>query len=72
MAWYFKINKRVELQQKTLETLLKIYEQNGQNVTCSDYLTDNVFPHSKGSKTIIKNGELLCSFHNQLKGNKFI
>ena len=27
--WYFKINKRVEIQQLMLETLLKIYEQNG-------------------------------------------
>jgi len=29
VLWYYKINKRVKLQQLTLETLLKIYEQNG-------------------------------------------
>jgi hypothetical protein len=27
--WYFRINQRVKLQQLTLETMLKIYEQNG-------------------------------------------
>ena len=31
-CWYFKINQRLALQQKTLETMLKIYEQNGGNV----------------------------------------
>jgi hypothetical protein len=30
--WYFKINKRIELQNLMLETLMKIYEQNGGNV----------------------------------------
>jgi hypothetical protein len=30
--WYFKINKRIELQKLMLETLMKIYEQNGGNV----------------------------------------
>ncbi|MDA3780709.1 MAG: hypothetical protein PF487_10895 [Bacteroidales bacterium] len=30
--WYWKINKRIEIQQLMLETLLKIYEQNGGEV----------------------------------------
>ena len=25
-------------------------------------------PHAKGGKTILENGELLCSYHNQSKG----
>jgi hypothetical protein len=32
ICWYYKINKRIELQEKMLETLLKIYEQNGGEV----------------------------------------
>ena len=30
--WYLKINKRIELQKLMLETLMKIYEQNGGEV----------------------------------------
>lgn len=32
VCWYFKINERVRLQKITLETMLKIYEQNGGEV----------------------------------------
>ncbi|NOR69935.1 MAG: hypothetical protein GQ532_09630 [Methylomarinum sp.] len=28
----------------------------------------DVIPHSKGGKTTLENGELLCSYHNQSKG----
>lgn len=39
-------------------------------VSWSKYQADHVLPHSKGGETIIENGELLCSFHNQSKGNR--
>ena len=39
-------------------------------VSWSKYQADHVLPHSKGGKTLIENGELLCSFHNQSKGNR--
>ena len=41
-------------------------------VSWSDYQADHVFPHSKGGQTIIENGELLCSYHNQSKGAKIV
>jgi 5-methylcytosine-specific restriction endonuclease McrA len=44
--------------------------ENEAKVSWSKYQADHVFPHSKGGKTIIKNGELLCSYHNQSKGAK--
>ena len=31
-CWYLKINERLKLEKKTLETLLKIYEQKGGDV----------------------------------------
>lgn len=31
-CWYFKINKRLEIQRMMLETLLKIYEKEGGEV----------------------------------------
>jgi 5-methylcytosine-specific restriction endonuclease McrA len=34
----------------------------------SNYQADHVLPHSKGGQTILENGELLCSYHNQSKG----
>ncbi len=46
--------------------------ENEAKVSWSKYQADHVFPHSKGGKTDIKNGELLCSYHNQLKGAKTI
>ncbi|NEV93450.1 DUF262 domain-containing protein [Psychroflexus sp. YR1-1] len=39
-------------------------------VSWSKYQADHVIPHSKGGKTAIDNGELLCSHHNQSKGAK--
>lgn len=39
-------------------------------VSWADYQADHVFPHSKGGKTDINNGELLCKYHNQKKGAK--
>lgn len=44
--------------------------ENESKVTWSNFQADHIFPHSKGGKTIIDNGELLCSRHNQLKGAK--
>lgn len=41
-------------------------------VSWSDYQADHVFPHSKGGQTIIENGELFCSYHNQSKGAKIV
>lgn len=32
VCWYLKINQRIKLQRTTLNTLLKIYEQNGGEV----------------------------------------
>lgn len=31
-CWYFKINKRLEIQKMTLEVLLKLYEREGGDV----------------------------------------
>jgi len=39
-------------------------------VSWTEYQADHVFPHSKGGKTIIENGELLCRYHNQTKSDK--
>jgi len=39
-------------------------------VSWSNYQADHVLPHSKGGQTILENGELLCSYHNQSKGAK--
>jgi 5-methylcytosine-specific restriction endonuclease McrA len=36
----------------------------------SEYQADHVFPHSKGGRTVLENGELLCRYHNQSKGAK--
>lgn len=44
--------------------------ENEAKVSWSKYQADHVFPHSKGGKTIIENGELLCAYHNQSKGAK--
>jgi len=32
VCWYLKINKQIKIQQAMLETMLKIFEQNGGNV----------------------------------------
>lgn len=39
-------------------------------VSWANFQADHVLPHSKGGRTIIDNGELLCSWHNQSKGAK--
>ena len=39
-------------------------------VSWSEYQADHVIPHSKGGRTILENGELLCRYHNQSKGAK--
>lgn len=39
-------------------------------VSWSNYQADHVIPHAKGGKTILENGELLCTHHNQSKGAK--
>jgi 5-methylcytosine-specific restriction endonuclease McrA len=41
-------------------------------VSWSKYQADHVIPHSKGGKSILANGELLCSHHNQSKGAKIV
>ena len=32
VCWYLKINKQIKIQQAMLETMLKIFEQNGGSV----------------------------------------
>ena len=51
VSWYFKINRRIELQQKMLETLLKIYEQNGGIVNW-DEVNPKDFDRKGGNKDI--------------------
>lgn len=41
-------------------------------VSWSEFQADHVLPHSKGGKTIIENGQVLCRYHNAKKGNKVI
>lgn len=44
--------------------------ENEAKVSWSKYQADHVLPHTKGGKTEIGNGELLCAYHNQSKGAK--
>ena len=44
--------------------------ENEAKVSWSNYQADHVLPHAKGGRTILDNGELLCSYHNQSKGAK--
>lgn len=44
--------------------------ENEAKVSWSKYQADHVLPHSKGGKTDIENGELLCTTHNLSKGAK--
>ncbi|MCP5381408.1 MAG: DUF262 domain-containing protein [Kordiimonadaceae bacterium] len=41
-------------------------------VSWTDFQADHVIPHSKGGKTILENGELLCRYHNQSKGARIV
>lgn len=41
---------------------------NEAKVSWSNFQADHVLPHSKGGRTVVENGELLCSYHNQSKG----
>jgi len=40
-------------------------------VSWSDYEADHVLPHSKGGKTEVFNGQVLCKHHNRKKSNNF-
>jgi hypothetical protein len=44
--------------------------ENEAKVSWSNYQADHIFPHSKGGKTTIDNGMLLCTRHNLLKSDK--
>lgn len=46
--------------------------ENEAKVSWSDYQADHVMPHAKGGQTVLENGELLCSYHNQSKGSLII
>ena len=41
----------------------------GKKVSWSDYEADHVHPWSKGGKTKVENGQVLCSRHNKKKSN---
>lgn len=40
-------------------------------VSWSDYEADHVLPHSKGGRTEVFNGQVLCKHHNRKKSNNF-
>lgn len=44
--------------------------ENECRVSWSEYQADHVVPHSRGGRTVIENGELLCAHHNLSKGAK--
>ncbi len=37
-------------------------------VSWSEFEADHVLPHCKGGDTVIENGQVLCSYHNKVKG----
>ena len=39
-------------------------------VSWSGYQADHVIPHARGGRTTLDNAELLCSYHNQSKGER--
>jgi len=41
-------------------------------VSWDNYQADHIFPHAKGGKTDIENGQLLCTYHNQRKSDNVI
>jgi hypothetical protein len=46
--------------------------ENEARVSWAEYQADHVLPHSKGGKTVVENGELLCAYHNLSKGAKIV
>lgn len=45
-------------------------EQEAQ-VAWTEFQADHVIPHARGGQTVLKNGQVLCRYHNQSKGAKF-
>ncbi|MCB9995167.1 MAG: DUF262 domain-containing protein [Rhodospirillales bacterium] len=39
-------------------------------VSWTEYQADHIFPHSLGGRTVMDNGQVLCTYHNQKKSNK--
>jgi hypothetical protein len=37
-------------------------------VPWEEYEADHVIPHSKGGETVVRNGQVLCAYHNRVKG----
>jgi hypothetical protein len=52
------------------ECLQEEKEEVEARVSWSEFQADHVLPHSKGGRTIIENGQVLCRYHNSKKGNK--
>lgn len=46
-----------------------ICQECGKKCEWEDYQADHIIPWSKGGKTIVENGQVLCSACNQKKGN---
>ena len=46
--------------------------ENEAKVSWAEYQADHVLPHSKGGKTVVENGEMLCAYHNLSKGAKVV
>jgi hypothetical protein len=41
-------------------------------VPWSDYEADHVMPHARGGRTVVENGQVLCSYHNGQKGARVV
>jgi len=52
------------------ECLREGKSENESKVSWSNYQADHVVPHAKGGRTSLDNSELLCSHHNQSKGDR--
>ena len=44
-------------------------KQKEAKVGWDDYQADHIFPHSSGGSTDVENGQVLCSYHNQVKSD---